>query len=134
MVKADWNSAQYGRFLDERTRPAFDLLAQIDVDGSGPLVDVGCGPGNSTAALLQRWPGAEVDAFDSSPEMLAAARASNAAVNWLQCEVQDWLPEKTYQLIFSNAVLHWVPEHEVLLPRLLGYLQSGGALAVQVAQ
>ncbi len=131
-VKADWNSAQYGRFLDERTRPALDLLAQVDVDGSGPLVDVGCGPGNSTAALLHRWPGAEVDAFDSSPEMLTTARASNAAVNWFQCEVQDWLPEKTYQLMFSNAVLHWVPEHEVLLPRLLGYLQSGGALAVQV--
>ncbi len=63
MVKADWSSAQYGRFLDERTRPARDLLAQVAVDGRGPLVDVGCGPGNSTAALLQRWPDAEVDAW-----------------------------------------------------------------------
>lgn len=131
-AQTDWSSDQYGRFLDQRTRPALDLLAQVQVDGSGPLVDVGCGPGNSTAALLQRWPGAEVDAFDSSPDMLVAARASNRTVNWFQCEVQDWQPERAYQLIFSNAVLHWVPEHDVLLPRLLSYLRPGGALAVQV--
>ena len=132
MATTDWSSAQYGRFLDERTRPAHDLLARVQVDGSGPLADLGCGPGNSAAVLLQRWPGAEVDAFDSSPDMLATARASNPAVNWFQCDVQDWQPQRAYQLIFSNAVLHWVPDHELLLPRLMGYLQADGALAVQV--
>jgi trans-aconitate 2-methyltransferase len=96
------------------------------------VADLGCGPGNSTALLRARWPEAEIDAIDNSPEMLKDARASGVAARFIEADIAQWTPTAPYHLIYSNAALQWVPGHERLLPRLRSFVRPGGALAVQV--
>ena len=127
-----WNSAQYLRFAEERTRPCRDLALHVALASPARIVDLGCGPGNSTAVLAERWPGAEITGVDSAPDMLARARRDHPTSTWEEGDIASWSPARPFDLIFSNAALHWVPDHAALLPRLLGHLTEGGALAVQM--
>ena len=126
-----WNPGQYLKFGAERTRPAMDLCARVPGE-PGRILDLGCGPGNSTAVLRERWPRAELAGLDSSPEMIAQARAAEPGRTWILASAQSYQPPAPLDLVFSNAVLQWLPDHRALLPRLMGWLAPGGCLAVQV--
>lgn len=129
---SDWNPALYARFADERARPIADLLARVPLDAPRTVVDLGCGAGASTAPLVERWPTADVLGLDTSPAMLEKARAAVPAARFALADVAAWTPEAPVDLLFSNATLHWIPDHATLLPRLMGRLASGGVLAVQM--
>ena len=128
----DWSAGQYGRFEAERTRPAADLLARIATDGVTRVVDLGCGPGNSTALLVDRFPLAEVVGVDLSGDMLAAARPRLPGVRFRQEDIVAWRAEEPVDVVFANASLQWVPDHEAVFPHLLAGLAGGGTLAVQM--
>ncbi|HEY6492980.1 MAG TPA: trans-aconitate 2-methyltransferase [Trebonia sp.] len=131
-----WDAGQYLRFGGERARPFFDLVAQVGAAGPGYVADLGCGPGNLTAVLAQRWPDATVVGVDSSPEMIAAAGAteSEAAPNlsFALGDVWDWRPERPVDVLVCNAVLQWVPGHDELLLRWADLLAPDGWLAFQL--
>lgn len=127
-----WDPKTYLAFGAERTRPAADLLARVPVGEPRRVADLGCGPGNSTALLRARWPEAEIDAIDFAPEMLADARKSGVDARFVEADIATWTPGKAYDVIYSNAALQWLADHETLLPRLLSFVAPGGALAVQV--
>jgi trans-aconitate 2-methyltransferase len=127
-----WDARQYLRFADERTRPARELLARVEVAAPRTVVDLGCGPGNSTALLRNHWPDADVLGVDRSPDMLAAAAGDFPAGQWQQADIAGWAPPAPVDVLFSNAALQWVPDHARLVPRLLSFVAPGGALAVQV--
>ena len=127
-----WDPERYLAFGDHRTRPAVDLLARVPLAAPVRVADLGCGPGNSTALLCARWPAADVLGLDNSPEMLAEARASGPPARWLEADITTWSPAADYDLLFSNAVLQWLPDHAILFPRLLEALPAGGVLAVQM--
>ena len=128
-----WDAAQYTRFEAERNRPIHDLIAQLPDDGIRRIVDIGCGPGNSTELLLQRWPQADVSGFDSAAEMVAAARERLPQVRFEVADAGAWrAATPAPDLLFSNAVFQWVPDHARLLPGLLQQLAPGGWLAVQM--
>lgn len=129
---ADWNPALYTRFEDERTRPAAELLARVPLDAPRLAVDLGCGPGNSTALIAARFPDAEVIGLDTSPAMLESARARLPGLSFALADAATWVPERAPDLIYANAVLQWLPDHATLLPRLFGLLAPGGVLAVQM--
>lgn len=125
-----WNPETYLRFADQRGRPFFDLLARVGAESPRRVVDLGCGPGNLTQHLVRRWPEAAVDALDSSPEMVAAARERGIAAQVGDVAVYI-LPSDT-DVVFSNAVLQWVPGHAELLVRWAKSLDPGAWIAVQV--
>jgi trans-aconitate 2-methyltransferase len=129
-----WDAAQYRRFGDQRSRPFFDLLAQVGAERPGYVADLGCGPGNLTARLAERWPDAEVVGVDSSPQMIEAALStpSPAGVSFELGDVREWQPGRAPDVLISNAVLQWVPGHRDLLVRWAGQLAPGGWLAFQV--
>jgi trans-aconitate 2-methyltransferase len=130
-----WDAAQYLRFGGERARPFFDLLAQVGAVSPRYVTDLGCGPGNLTAALAQRWPRAQVTGVDNSPEMIAAARAADPGAGRLAFELGDvtaWEPARPPDVIVCNAVLQWVPGHRELLPRWAALLAPDGWLAFQL--
>jgi trans-aconitate 2-methyltransferase len=131
---ATWDPATYLRFAGERARPFVELLSRVGSVAPARVVDLGCGEGTATASLLARWPGARVTGIDSSPEMLAAAArvAVPGRVEFRQGDVRTWQPDEPVDVVLSNAVLHWVPEHASLINRWAGRLAAGGWLAVQV--
>lgn len=129
---ADWSPDRYLRFADERTRAARDLLAQVPHADPAFVVDAGCGPGNSTELLAERWPRATVAGFDTSPAMLAEARTRLPGATFSIADVATYAPDRPVDVLFANAVLQWVPHHVTVLRRLMGTLAPGGALAVQM--
>jgi trans-aconitate 2-methyltransferase len=129
---ADWNPALYRRFEDERTRPARELLARVPLEQARVVYDLGCGPGNSTELLVQRFPGARAIGVDNSPAMLESARKRLPSTTFELADVATWTPEESPDLIYANATLQWVPAHEELIPRLFSLLAPGGVLAVQM--
>jgi trans-aconitate 2-methyltransferase len=128
----DWSARQYLKFEDERTRPPRDLLAQVPLQSPQRVTDLGCGPGNSTELLMARFPGAEVIGVDSSPDMLRQARQRLPQCTFMQGDLATWKPEPGTDLLFGNAVFHWVPEHPNVLARLVQSLPQRGVLAVQM--
>ena len=129
---ADWQPDLYLRFKKERTQPTIDLVTRIALAAPERVLDIGCGPGNSTAVLRRTWPDAELFGLDSSASMLARAKASDASVTWVHQDAsQDMSFLGAFDLIFSNAALQWIPDMRNVLPRLFGMLRPGGLLAVQ---
>ena len=127
-----WDAGHYLRFADERTRPARDLLAQIAIEAPQRVVDLGCGPGNSTALLRERWPDAALEGLDSSQDMLAAARRDHPGIGFVAGDIAAWSPVEPYDVVFSNAALQWVGCHAELLPCLIAAVKPDGVLAVQM--
>lgn len=127
-----WDPSAYLAFAAFRARPVEDLLQRISLDASGPLYDLGCGAGNVTALLGGKWPGRTVTGLDSSPTMLAEARRRFPAMRWELGDIAAWTPPAPAALVFSNAALHWVPDHAALFPRLMAALAPGGVLAAQM--
>ncbi len=129
---ADWNAGQYLKFEDERTRPAIDLIGRVPLAEIRSAVDIGCGPGNSTELIVNRYPDARVLGLDNSPDMLAKAQARLMGVSFQEADIAAWSPDERYDLIFANAVLQWLPDHQRLLARLTSFLEARGCLAVQM--
>jgi trans-aconitate 2-methyltransferase len=128
----DWSAEQYLKFEDERTRPPRDLIAQIGLAHPQRVIDLGCGPGNSTELLVARYPQAEVIGLDSSPDMLARARARLPRCAFIEADLVSWTPPARTDLLFANASFQWLPDHQAVLRRMLQALPEGGVLAVQM--
>ncbi|MBX7168324.1 MAG: methyltransferase domain-containing protein [Pirellulales bacterium] len=130
----DWDPKRYLQFGDYRTRPAADLLARIPLDAPPRVVDLGCGPGNSTRLLVERWPQAQVTGVDASAEMLTSARSADdlRGVCWIESTAEAWTPDAPPDVIFSNAMLQYVADHARFFPKLLAALAPGGVLAIQI--
>lgn len=130
----DWNPHQYLKFADERTQPCRDLAARIAVNDARHVIDLGCGPGNSTAVLRERWPSAEFTGLDSSAQMIERAAREFPAQRWIAGDISAWAAEsgEQFDVVFSNAALQWVDNHPDLYPRLLARVSPGGALAIQI--
>ena len=129
---ADWSPSTYLKFEDERTRPARDLLAQVPLAAPGRVVDMGCGPGNSTELLVERFPDAEMIGLDNSPNMLAEARQRVPGARFDVADATRWVPEPGTELVFANAIYQWVPGHIEALQSVAAALPEGGVLAVQM--
>ena len=130
-----WDPATYVQFGDYRNRPFFDLTARIHADQPLRVVDLGCGPGNLTATLAQRWPGARVLGLDSSAEMLAKAASlaeEESSLQFEQADIADWMPAPETDVVVSNAALQWVPGHQDMMRRWLEALRPGAWFAMQV--
>jgi trans-aconitate 2-methyltransferase len=137
-----WDPGQYRQFGGERSRPFYDLIAQIGAADPGFVADIGCGPGELTAGLCRRWPNAEVLGVDNSAEMIAAAKdvlaglgGGGAHAPRLRFELKDardWRPDRPVDVIVSNALLQWIPEHEKLVARWARQVADGGWLAFQL--
>ena len=131
----DWSAAQYLKFSDQRTRPSRDLLAQIPISSPRRILDVGCGPGNSTAVLVKRYPDAKVTGIDSSPNMIETAKKSSLPnMDFAVADLVTYVPEQPMDVIFSNAVFHWVRREDRLptMKRFIESLNPGGVFAMQV--
>jgi trans-aconitate 2-methyltransferase len=128
----DWNPALYRRFEDERTRPARDLLARVPLESARLVYDLGCGPGNSTELLVERFDSARVVGLDNSPAMIESAKRRLPGTDFELADVSQWQPSQAPDVIYSNATLQWVPGHASLVPRLFSLLAPGGVLAVQM--
>ena len=153
-AERSWDPGQYHKFSDHRRRPAVELLARVPPEGSpGLVVDLGCGSGEITRLIAARWPGAVVQGIDNSPDMLARARAGDAAgsgagteagpesedtgsrpagIEWIEADIAGWSPPRPPGLLYANASLQWVDGHDTLFPRLFRSLPRGGILAVQM--
>jgi trans-aconitate 2-methyltransferase len=127
-----WDDAQYLAFADERTRAARELLQRVPLDNASSIIDLGCGPGNSTALLHARWPEASLVGVDDSKEMLQRARGDWPHLTWVEADAGSYEPAVPADLMFANALLHWLPDHSKLLPALLQRVRPGGVLALQM--
>ena len=127
-----WVPDQYLKFAEHRLRPALELLDRTPLAAPNVIYDLGCGSGHLTRLLAERWPSSEVYGLDHSPQMLTEAAAEPSTVRWVNADIRDWMPPEAPDLIYSNATLHWVSNHLDLFPRLIGYLNPGGCLAVQM--
>ena len=127
-----WSAKQYVTFEQERTRPARDLLAAIPPGQARSVIDLGCGPGNSTELLVEHFPGATVRGLDSSSDMIQAARQRLPEVAFDTADIGQWDEPGPFDVIFANAVLQWLPDHATLLPSLVSKLAEGGNLAIQM--
>ncbi len=125
-----WDPDVYLGFADHRARPFYDLLARVGARDPRRVVDLGCGPGNLTGQLARRWPEAVIEAIDSSPEMVDAARARGVRAQ--VGDVRTWTPQADTDVVLSNAAMHWVPEHRELFVRWSGQLAAGSWLAIQM--
>ncbi|HEX4112182.1 MAG TPA: methyltransferase domain-containing protein [Stellaceae bacterium] len=134
MDNAAWNPAQYLKFGDERLRPGYELLARVGDLPPGPIYDLGCGTGDHARAIAARWPDRRVEGVDHSADMLNKARAMPTPANlaWREADLRDWSAPERAALIFSNATLHWLPDHRALFSRLMAAVAPGGTLAVQM--
>jgi trans-aconitate 2-methyltransferase len=126
-----WDPDQYQRFGEERGRPFRDLLSRVPPIPARAIADLGCGTGELTRSLAERWPAARIVGVDRSTEMLSKAR-DDGRVRFVRADLESWGGPGQWDLVVSNAALHWVDGHEALLPRLAGLLTPGGVLAVQM--
>lgn len=130
----DWNAAQYLKFEEQRTRPARDLLSRVPLASPRRIVDLGCGPGNSTAVVVERYPQAHVTGMDSSSDMVTTARKALPQVDFTLGDLSSYTPSEPADLLFSNAVFQWVPypDRIPIMKRLIQSMQPGGVFAFQV--
>jgi trans-aconitate 2-methyltransferase len=127
-----WDPNVYMKFGAERTRPAAELLARVPMEAPKRVIDLGCGPGNSTELLVHRWQNADVTGLDSSPEMIAEAKASRIKAMFGLGDVSTWSPKEPFDVVYYNATLQWISDHAHLLPRLMNGVMAGGVFAFQV--
>jgi trans-aconitate 2-methyltransferase len=133
MNNTDWNPDLYLKFRNERTQPSIDLIGKINL-GFYPksILDIGCGPGNSSQALLQKWPGAKLTGIDNSPNMISKAKADYPENTWIIADAATYLPDIKYDIVFSNATIQWIPNHKKLFNNFLNLISDGGVLAISV--
>lgn len=131
---SDWDAVQYLKFAGQRTRPALDLAARIPLSDPADVLDVGCGPGNSTQVLADRFPHARILGIDSSPRMIEEAARNHLEMEFRLCDAGRELPSlnRRFDVVFSNACIQWIPNHPALLSSMMDCLKEGGFLAVQV--
>lgn len=129
---SEWSAQQYLKFEDERTRPAQDLLAQVPLAQVRRAIDLGCGPGNSTELLVQRYPDAAVSGVDASKDMLQQARKRLPQCDFVEGDLARWVPGEPVDLLFANAAYQWVPDHLNAMCRVAETLAPGGVLAAQM--
>ncbi len=129
---ADWDPDLYLKFRNERAQPVLDLVSRIDLARPGSILDVGCGPGSSTAILAARWPNARITGIDNSEAMIRQSRAKYPDLDWRVADARTFSAPETFDLVFANAVIHWIPDHERLLARLFHMASANGFLAVQM--
>lgn len=129
-----WDSKQYLKFQKERTQPSIDLADRLTIQSPERIIDIGCGPGNSTAVLKKRYPNAEIIGADNSENMISAAKEKYPDIEFLLCDASKDLGNITekFDIVFSNACIQWVPDHPKLLREMLSLLKEGGELAVQI--
>jgi trans-aconitate 2-methyltransferase len=128
-----WDPDRYLTYADERGRPFVELLARVGAESPATVADLGCGPGNLTTLLIERWPEADVVGLDSSPEMIDKARLVSDAIHWQVGDLRGWAAEADpVDVLVSNATLQWVPGHLDLLAHLVGRVRAGGWFAFQV--
>jgi trans-aconitate 2-methyltransferase len=127
-----WDPHQYLKFSDHRLRPALELLDRVPLASPTVIYDLGCGSGQVARIIAEQWPAATVYGLDNSNEMLAQAAAEPSKIHWIEADIRTWSPDELPDLIYSNATLHWVEEHQKLFPRLVGFLKADGCLAVQM--
>lgn len=130
---ADWNSMQYLKFKNERTRPAIDLVNRIYINNPKKIIDIGCGPGNSTHILAQRFPSAYILGIDNSANMIETAKKDYPNLDFKICDASKDLSilGNDFDIVFSNACIQWIPHHSELLKNMMELLKPGGILAVQ---
>src|ERR1700689_1869264 len=128
----DWSATQYLKFEDDRTLPPRDLVAQVPLQRPRLVVDLGCGPGNSTELLAERFPQSQIVGLDSSPDMLRKARERLPRCKFVEADISTWTPDPGTDLIFGNAVMQWLPDHPAIMRRLLEGMPRGGVLAIQM--
>ncbi len=129
---ADWNPEQYLAYADERARPIIDLILRIPLQRPRVVYDLGCGPGNSTGMLKHAYPASRIVAIDRSPAMIAKAKETVSGVEFRSLDVTLWPPDKEADLVFSNALFQWVPQHGQVLRKILHAMKKESVLAVQV--
>ena len=127
-----WDPGQYLAFAGPRMQPAVDLLGRVHHENPATIVDLGCGPGNITPMLQQRWPDAEITGVDNSDEMLTRARDTVPGVDFINQDIFTWEPSRKFDVLFSNAALQWVKGHEVLFPKVMSLVAPGGVAAIQI--
>ena len=132
LAAVPWDPTGYLRFGGPRTRPAIDLLDRVPPVEPDLVYDLGCGPGNSTVLLTERWPRATVVGVDRSDAMLAEARRHVPGALFVLGDLATWKPDRPGDVVFSNATLQWIDDHERLFPRILSWASPGGVLAVQM--
>ena len=131
-ASSDWDPGLYMKFADERIRPSTDLVARIDIENPKSIIDIGCGPGNSTQILHRRWPASSIAGIDNSPAMIEKARRDSPEQNWILGDASKMDHVEKYDIVFSNATIQWIPDHERLIPKLMDLVAEKGALAVQI--
>ena len=131
---SSWNPEQYEKFIKDRTQPAIDLASRIDIENPVNILDIGCGPGNSTRVLKNRFPNSKIIGADNSFEMIEKAKSLNPDINFIWLDISGDLSEVTekFDIVFSNACIQWVSNHKELLPKLMTLLNPNGILAVQI--
>jgi trans-aconitate 2-methyltransferase len=129
-----WNADQYLKFEEERTQPCRDLAARLLTDPVESIVDLGCGPGNSTRILTRKWPAARITGVDSSTSMIDVARREQPQHRWVVSDIVQWASKEheLFDVVFSNAALQWVPDHAAVYPQLFARVRPGGVFAVQI--
>ena len=127
-----WNPDLYMQFRSERTQPSIDLIARINPIEPKSIIDIGCGPGNSTQVLVNRWPKAKITGLDSSTAMIKKARHDYPNQEWIVADALTYVSEIKFDIVFSNAVIQWIPNHQALLKRFHDMLSESGLIAVQI--
>ncbi len=132
-MESDWNPDLYLKFRNERTQPSIDLVNRINLTHSPEnILDIGCGPGNSSQIVLQRWPRSKLRGVDHSPNMIEKANKDFPDQEWILADAAHYEPGTTFDVVFSNATIQWIPNHRDLIYRFCSFLSENGALAVQL--
>ena len=129
----DWNPEHYLKFMHERTQPSVDLVNKINIEYSPKnIIDIGCGPGNSSQVLLKRWPESNLVGIDNSPAMIEKAKRDYSKQEWVLSDAASFESDIRFDVIFSNAAIQWVPDHKELLEKFFNLLSANGIIAIQL--